>query len=238
MLNDLSLRQQLFDWIEQAYKDGLAGNTFVVDSYAALVTALVDVDAWMRPIGAAIPVAGPYPIPPELGWDDALIEEYDEAQVEELLRNRYEGGLRAVRASLPVWLRDAGGSATVARLRSRGWLDWQILAGVASSVANERVNQVCDPRTVGQVRAQDAMKRFMSAEETMPLPLSALALFDEAWIEMAMKTNAFSTLVGMGLAPRQRTPSFDAALEFLRRKARFFADDLAHDDFFAVSGDP
>jgi hypothetical protein len=235
MLHDLSLRPKLFEWIDRAYRDGLAGNTFVVDTYGALVTALVDVEAWTRPIGRAVPVAGPHPVRPELAWNASLIEEYDKAQAETLLQGRYETGYRVLRASLPVWLRDAGGSAIVASLRGRGWLDWQILGGVAALVANERVNQVCDRRTPeGQARGQEMMQRLMSVDETTPLPSVTLGSFDESTVEMAMKFNAISTLRGMGLEPRQRTPSFEAVLEFLRRKVRFFDDDIEHEDVFNV----
>jgi hypothetical protein len=37
-----------------------------------------------------------------------------------------------------------------------------------------------------------------------------------------------------GLELRQRTPTFDAALDFLRRKVRFFDDDVEHEDPFST----
>lgn len=229
MLSGLSLQPKLFQHIEEAHKAGLAENTFVVDSYDRLLGGLVNVAAWLEGTIQAIDVVVDDSVSPELDWNRTLIPEYREADTEELLRRRYEVGERMTRVTRKRWVQTASGARIVSELRDSGWLDWQILGALATLTANWRT-------TEGK-RAVPTRTEFMKQAdvlETEDMPTPPVEAWTMADLEMALRFNALSTAAGLGLVGRQRTPTFDAVLSFLRAKTGFFTDDIPHDDPFAV----
>jgi hypothetical protein len=222
--------------MKSLFKRGLANRIFVAHPYEALYREFIeegDFNQFERTANKN-PFAG-YEVPvfehEELRWKDGLGPTYDRSSVDQALRNRYERIMPSIRFTLPRLLGVPQFQKTIADLRKKGWLDWQILTAVSGATINERLNREFadehDPQRVAEIFQELGEEK----EEWKPVPLS---IFEEGVLIFCLYSTMPSTLAVLELECHQMTPDFPAIEQFLRHRYNYWTDDLSHADPFVI----
>jgi hypothetical protein len=242
VLHEQSLRPEQWPVMTALGSEGLFQNTMVGNLYSSVYSAINPIPSLEQPAQADARFEGiswRTLTHHDLGWNEAIVEEYDASRVPELLARRYEVGLKTSRLTLPRLLADAGVRSTLLALRADGWLDWQILSAISAIATAWRVAE--KGMQLFQPDGVRLANEFMSNEERAewaPVPLEE---FTPEHLRMQLDANLLSTFRMMGLSSRQQTPDFGALREFAKVKLRYFKDDLPHNDPFntdATGGTP
>lgn len=176
----------------------------------------------------------------ELQWRDDDGPTYDRSTALDRIRTRYERIPTMIPKALGRLRHDSDFLATVAELRSRGWLDWHILQALVNCAMNKRfAAEGLD--TSGATHEQRAlrMQELMDAGDELdetPSDLHAPSLEE---LEFQGEIQLAVILAGWELEIHQSTPDLPALRTFLERRYHYFEDDVEHPAFFgAGAGDP
>ena len=230
ILRDTSLAtdKEFFEVLERSFSTGLSSKVFVAQSFRKILSLFLSEEDF-----AAFSRNQTHDLRPgdfvrdceELAWLSVLRPDY-KSDNSALLERRYNRPMHSLRFTLPRLQRSSQFRATVRELRSEGWLDWHILAAVASAAINER-NPLGDQRSlvVYARKFQNAMDR--DEEETDPeLPLS---LFETSKIRAQIMIVMLSSVKMLGLTSHQSTPDLEAIKTFMAKRHRYLDDDIPHE---------
>jgi hypothetical protein len=239
LIQEVSLRSEESPVFAQLASDGPFANTMVGEQYTTIYRRLCELepvvlsaehhDADLQQLFLR---REPHQ---ELAWNNALIAEYNQDEVLEILRNRYKHYGLSTRLTLPRLMRSDASRHTLMRLREEGWLDWQILGGIACLAMNYRVSRDMRRPPTSPDEFRMRAEKYVRDEENASWRQVPVGAFTREGLQMQMSVNILSTLRGAGLVCRQRTPNKAAILQFVRHKMRYFDDDLPHDDILAVN---
>ena len=176
---------------------------------------------------------GPFRAPDELRWQDGPGPTYSREKANELLQTRYNNLAKSLRITVPMLASSEEFRTIVEELRTRGWLDWHILAAISNSVINyrfqvDRFNQ--DP----EVSQREMLEAAFNSESATakPVPIGAFgpdSMNENRWLAM------LSLLRHWGLECHQKTPDMPAIERLLADRYGYWDEDVPHDDPFPSS---
>ncbi|MCG8421337.1 MAG: hypothetical protein MJE77_25750 [Proteobacteria bacterium] len=238
LLQEVSLRPEEWPVLEGLAANGPLANTMVGELYTtlyrrlcALEPVILDAEYQDKSLTQIYLRREPHT---ELAWNKALIEEYDKSGVPAQLENRYKYFGASTKLTLPRLITSNATFKFLRKLRSEGWLDWQILGAVALVAMNYRVSRELGMQEPSPDTYRAFADKYVRKEEVESWPVVPTSVFTRQQLWMQMILNVVSTLKGAGLVCRQQTPNTEAMLMFVRHKMRYFDDDLPHDDIFAT----
>lgn len=237
LIQEVSLRPAEWPVLEGLAVDGPLANTLVGEQYTTLCRSFCDLQPVILDSGHQDPDLEEIYLKrephPELGWNDSLVEEYDEEEVTVWLKSRYDRFGASSRLALPRILSSPEARAILVDLRAQGWLDWQLLGAISGIAMNYRVARQMGTRPSSPSEFRALADRYMREEESDAWSEVPLELFSKDEMLFQMTVNIASTVRLAGLVCRQQTPNERALVQFVRFKMRYFDDDMPHDDILA-----
>jgi hypothetical protein len=239
LIQEVSLRSEEWPVFAQLASDGPFANTMVGEQYTTIYRRLCDLepvvlsaehhDADLQQLFLR---REPHQ---ELAWNSSLIAECKRDEVCEILKNRYKKFEVSTKLTLPRLVRTDASRRILMRLREEGWLDWQILGGIAGLAMNYRVSRDMRRPLSSPDELRMRAEKYLRDEENASWHQVPIEAFTREGLLMQMSVNILSTLRGVGLVCRQKTPNEAAIRQFVRHKMRYFDDDIPHDDILAVN---
>jgi hypothetical protein len=241
ILMDASLlpRERYMEELEDAFRRGLSHKLESGRPYDELARQSVSREAF-EAFGrkqAAAPLADPSKHPTreheQLSWQSGPGPTYSRAKAEEMLRNRYELMPQTLRYSLPRLLGEPAFRALIGRLRSEGWLDWQIGMAVFARIHNLRMRAA--GISAGHLQDPAIYRRlnelvYEPERPSWPTPSADLFTYDDLVTQRQL--NMMKLPEYWGLELRQETPDFPAIEHLLAERYAYWTDDIDHDDPF------
>jgi hypothetical protein len=230
--------ERFFDLVGTVVRGGVASKLLVARSYEQLAAEFTDDadDLLSSHILGSLPLRRPRAVPPahlELEWVDGLIPSYSAQEAAEAVRRRYAHAHETLPLTLARLRENADFRAVVTALRQDGWQDWHVLVAVANQTWNYRTEWTIGP--LGLLNAEnDAWREYSLQREDARSPEVPLSEYSEDKLRNALNITMISTLLGLGLECRQRTPDFSAIEEFLSRRCKYWVDDIEHVDPFEL----
>jgi hypothetical protein len=220
--------------IEESFRRGLAQRAFTVRPARELMDfALAQADGVddlkvFRPVQLSHPIK--LPEPAELAWRSTPGPGYTREKAETFLINRYRRTSEIIRLTLPRILADQRVRALLLDLRARGFLDWQILAMLASIVAQYQVEaKAAHPFAPGMERSlQDRMSRPERSDD----PPFDVSIIDRSRLTTQAAAMLPATFQIWGLAVHRRAPDLVGMKRLLDVRYRHSTDDIPHAPLF------
>lgn len=238
ILMEISLlpRDEFLKVLENCFKEGLSMKAYVVAPYELLYREFVTEEIFELSEKSSQAIPEPqrkYPIKKhkELQWYSGPGPGYSKESAKEYLKNRYSRLPIPIKYTLKRLSKNPEFIKTVEKLRAEGWLDWHIMAAVASATINYRVNQIPEARGRPEEQKKIFMK-IMDEPEKKDASEVPLHIFSEEKLRNFLIPNMLSTLKGLGLECRQCTPDLKAIDHFLRHRYSYWTDDIEHEDPF------
>lgn len=231
VLGGVSLTPGFMNALERRFDAGLVEKTLTVRSYSRLYNSLVGPDAFANTVLAlrdpthAGVITAEEPVP-QLQWRTGLSPRYRMLNVPEMLANRYDAATKSTSRTLPRLAKDPVFRALVQKLRSQGWLGWQICTAISIMTVSYILERKYGQHWALDSRATADMRRAIcDSEESDPgLPIE---YYDEKSLVNQMQANLLSTLRQLGLVFREpRIGDIEAVKEYLATRFRFFSDDV------------
>lgn len=239
ILSEVSvLPQKAFhDRMESLFKAGLPAKVMVARPYDELYRSLTmeprpfekERTEWNLPESDREFVPHEYP---EMGWYQGPGPGYTQESAEEVIRNRYERGIRPVRITIKRLWKDKDFREMIKHLKADGWLDWHILLAITSIVLDHRVFQPLWRKGESPSAIDRVMNETIDRDETFDDRWVLNSAFSEEAMRRALMASQLSTLKNEGLECRQRTPDIGAIDDFLRHRYNYWIDDVEHADLF------
>lgn len=226
---------QLYNHLEDAFREGLPNKTLFGQRYKMLYMEFVTKDTFEssgRKFKSPPQIDHPFRpiVHQQLDWYDKLIPGYSKQSAEEALKNRYKLSVMPIKYTLGRLLQEPDFKATIKKLKGEGWLDWHILNAVALATVNYRVaKELGLGRDMG-----DYTSRFTTLiyqEEGSDLPPVPLSKYTEDKLRFHLYSSMVSTLRGLGFMTHQQTPDFKAISDFLGKRCNYWVDDIPHPDY-------
>src|SRR5271166_268890 len=174
--------------------------------------------------------------PPELAWRSAPGPGYSREKAEGFLANRYRRTSEIVRFCLPRLLADQRVSALLFDLKVQGFLDWQILAMVAS-IAGQYQVEVITGQPFRPSMQQCFLERMSRPERADDPPLD-LSLIDESRLAGQAGAMLAATFQTWGLTLNRQTPDLIGMKRLLDVRYRHSTDDIPHPELFPFDERP
>jgi hypothetical protein len=232
MLFSMSMRRDsdVLAIIDSAAESGLLGKLNVGRPYDE-VANLLDAEHYDACRGAQIADrAVPYrPVEvDELAAASGPGPGYERDESLRAVASRYENVSDIFSLTLGRVLSDARVRAILDDLRAEGWLDWHLVAAVASVATNARAARLgyYGPHGINRKAINDLFHTKETAE-SLVVPLE---MFDENSLRMALQLNAMTVAGGFGLTPPTQTPNLEATLDMMRERYGYGTDDVPHLD--------
>lgn len=168
-------------------------------------------------------------------WTDGLAPNYPKDEIEDMLKRRYENSRKPIEHTLPRLKKDPIFLEAVEKLKSEGWLDWQILMAIATLTLNYRINKKMAQEKGSYQKYQDEFMKQLHAKEDESAMHVPAEHFTYQNMRNAMITNLGSTFKSIGYELKRQTPNMNGMLEFARQRLRFFEDDIPHEEVFTQS---
>ena len=158
---------------------------------------------------------------------------YDRDEALQRIRERYEAVVRGWPLTIARLLADGSGRAVIAKLREDGWLDWQILMGIANVGLNWRMQQ---GGTYPHDADPDVVRSLMHQPETEDGPhLPLERVLEDLDMHMFMVTVVVAQ--GWQIYGRTEKRGQEALRELLNRRYHFAEDDVPHRDLLTCLAD-
>ena len=176
---------------------------------------------------------GPFRAPDELRWQDGPGPTYSREKANELLQTRYNNLAKSLRITVPMLASSEDFRTTVEALRTKGWLDWHILAAISNIVMNYRF-PVDRFNPDSEVTQQEMIEAAFNPESATakPVPIGFFGpdtMNENRWLAM------LSLLRHWGLECHQKTPDIPAIERLLADRYGYWDEDVPHDDPFPSS---
>jgi hypothetical protein len=231
----------LLSFLEDRMKKGLNTKVFGAGTYEGQISQigyLDEYDSTLRlSLEPLVPLETFSPLgASEISWQNGIAPEYPSSEIEEMLKRRYENTRKMSKFTLQKLIKLGEFRDTVCRLRSEGWLDWQILGGISSIILNYRTAKIMERGPHSPERFKKVFTDMFSKEEKesdMEVPLSQFNYDDFLF---NLKFSLGSTFKGLGYDLKRDTPNFQGMIEFARYRLKYFDDDIPHDDFLTSTG--
>jgi hypothetical protein len=222
--------------LTNSLKQGLSGKTFLVRPYYELFREFTSKDGFdarrSTPIGGHKMSAFQPRQSVELGWIDRPGPGYSKAKAEQFIANRYRRALAPIRVTVERLKMSERFQGWVARMRSEGMRDWQILLLMVNSVLNFKAHMLGLDRD--PARFKEFSRAFMESEEAVDAPVFPEdKLIEDHGSMMRMTTLATNAKV-WGLTVRRQTPDFVALKQLLDIRYGQAVDDIPHEDFLGT----
>lgn len=221
--------EELQDLLEPLFKGGIIHKVSIGRPYEE-TAALLDDDHYTRCAEASRPSSSDAFRPTEceyLAASTVTGPGYDRAESIQAISERYGVANEALRLTLPRLLSDAGGRATIVRLRDGGWLDWQILVALVNTAMNWRIKRAGlqigngDPRRAAQLAREP---------ETKTSPMMPLSEFGDDAVNMHVFTQTIAVARRWNLRGRSEELGDNAMRDLLTRRYHYAVDDIPHRD--------
>jgi len=221
--------------VERSIERGLPGKVFSVRHIRELMKFVHPDELKVEDLGR-LPVVDfknvVHPIEyPELAWRSSLGPGYSPSKAEEFLKNRYSVPMRALALSLPRIAADERCMAIVQNFRSKGYLDWQILAVLLGIVVQWQVQQALGPKASLKEVSKRTNERIYQDEITSD-PEFDLVVLDLEFMEIHAQLHVAAAFKTWDLAIHRSSPDFDAMKRLLDVRYRHSLDDIPHNDPF------
>lgn len=162
----------------------------------------------------------------DLEWFSGPGPTYSTEKAREMLNNRYRRGLPEFQLAASLIGGGVDIRAIIEDLRSRGWLDWQIMYVIANVAVNYQMN--LRERGLTPTEADLLFVQIRSGQvEWTPVPPEEFAY---PKLLNSLRFSMQSTIKLLGLEARQLTPDLDAVDHFLRNRYNYWSDDVEHRD--------
>lgn len=222
---------ELQDLIEPLFRRGLTHKVAVVRPYEE-TAGFFDEDHYTRLAAVTRPADADNYQPPSaepLRASTAPGPGYDRDEAIEAIRERYRVGQESLRFTLPALLADTGKRAALERLRTDGWLDWQIVSILANIALNFRMHR--DGLQLQSATPQQAMAliREQESDAAQAVPLDWFDADGLAFNTLAVPVTAAA---GFGMRPWQDAPGEEQMRDLLIRRYGYGSDDVPHTDLF------
>lgn len=166
---------------------------------------------------------------------EGVSAKYDQAASLEKIAGRYNINYRSLSVSLEIWKRDPDFKILVDSLRTKGFLDWQILSALRNFVISTKVNILLqrNPLSTQEEAASLTAKlstemRNQSEEQNyIPIPLEWL---NSPEFSFYMDKMSVDVLNSFGLENGMKYPNFVAVRSYLSKRFRFASDDAPEDN--------
>lgn len=222
--------------IESLFLNGLSMKLFVGQTYEFLYRYFVDENFFSENLLTGLWVPQPlnqfrFKDSENLQWFDGHVPGYSKKVAEEYLYTRYSKVIPPIKFTLRKLSKNQQFMSILNKLRSDGWLDWQILAAICMITVNYRIN-FQNKRYLDKAEINKLFEIYFSKPEEefdSEIPISEFTMEN---IQMSLKVSMVSTLKLLGLECHQMTPDFDGIEHFLRYRCNYWDDDLEHDDPF------
>ena len=163
VLPDSELKKKL----ATAVRDELFNKVFMVRPYWELFlefTSKADFDNRRKdPIGIFDRKTSPQRESKEIGWIDSPGYGYTKKKSHGFIKNRYRRAIAPIRKTLLRLRASPNFNNWISKMRTEGYLDWQILLIISNQVMNYRVH-LTEP-TFHPERSKDLSIEFMNREE-------------------------------------------------------------------------
>jgi hypothetical protein len=169
-----------------------------------------------------------------LGPSARLGAGYDQAASLEAISERYAVANETLRYTLPRLMADDDGRGTIERLRSEGWLDWQILAILVNVAMNWRLHR---DGILPQLSTRADITRLIREPETETSEPIPLEWFSGEQLALSIAMNPAIVGQRWRLRPRQQESGHDTTRALLVRRYRFAEDDVLHRDLLKCIDD-
>ena len=235
ILADASLlpAKDFYDQIEDLFKEGLLHKVSPGNLYDRLLEAFYGDDQYVEAErNGSAPFDGRCPGNPkpqkELAWLRGPGPGYSSARSAEFLRNRYRNMTERLGALPSTLGKRADFQTVLERLRSRGWLDWHILAAIFNAAGNYHLSKQ-PPTITSEETGRAAWKSLPESFDAIDIPAE---VFSEEELEHHRVGNLLASLQTWGLELGQQTPDFPAIERFMAERYGYWCDDVEHPDPF------
>lgn len=162
---------------------------------------------------------------------EGLSAKYDQAQVLEGIANRYKNTYKKFSVSLEIWKQDPQFTALIKKLRSDGWLDWQIMLALMNFVVSTKVSMIIEKKPPGSkaeglAAAEQLGKEMYTQEESenyIPIPASWLV---SDRFDLFMNEVPVRILDYLGMENGMKHPNFKQLRKYLSKRFAFAIDDI------------
>ena len=222
--------------VSNQFEEGLSSKVFVGRPYDELYREFITVDdfgetaalskGWLGSKGDFKSESHP-----DLGWVSGPGPGYSAEDSLERIRTRYARSVVPIRFTIRRLRKSRKFLETVTALRDEGWLDWHILGAICTAAVNYRFQSRFGTGFLGQHDVEE-FSRILSTPEPKHAPEIPESLFTTDHLRLMIKANQGSTLQGLGLHCKQRTPDLESINQFLRARYNYWTDDVDHEDPF------
>ncbi|MFK7808534.1 MAG: hypothetical protein AB8F74_12085 [Saprospiraceae bacterium] len=156
---------------------------------------------------------------PLLKWRSEISPKFSEFEIKRDIDARYAKALIPLEITFKTLLQNDQFKEKVKVLRAEGWLDWQILNAVASSVVSYKLNRIYG-RAVHTLNPR-VFFDLMQTPESQSYVEIPISLFSDKNFKINMDIMLGSVLAAYKLQSRSNTPNFLAIREFLNKRFKF-----------------
>lgn len=240
ILMQVSLRdpQQCMEIVESAFKRGL-GHQLVAGRPFEELAEIVTASRYATTPRELSPPFDEGPPPKEhaaLAWRQEPGPTYSREAAEEALRRRYEQMPSIVAHTIARLRASNEFRATLAELRSRGWIDWHILSALVTIVGNERLMRA-GLNTTDATRTESGREQaigLMLQNDGPDDPVLPVSRFNVEEMEAVRQPWLVVYADTWDLRPNGPVSDTGALERFLGDRYGYWTDDVEHEDPFAV----
>lgn len=221
---DPDFADRLPDSVGNAISDGLLVGADISEGRRILVPP----DAWSELMSAPAPTGSELRLEnaPSTGlpWLRGLSPLFDQPSAEEKLRNRYQNGFNSAKPVLDAHGKQPELQRLVAKLRSEGWLDWQIASAFAPAAVSYNANSSVPRDSIADVgqAMEDGLRKAMRGVYSVPPWTESFAEL----IPLSLQGSLISALRVWGLDANYVNPDIDGLRRFLGERFQHFSHDL------------
>ena len=168
---------------------------------------------------------------PELSWRIGPGPGYSHEKANQYLRNRYNTLEKSLRITLPPLLADKRCRELIRQLRSRGFLDWQILGALSTIVSQWQVEKSAG-RSLSPTELGPLVMKRVTREETDSDGVFDLTQLTAGRLEIQLDMLTVAAFNTWDLGSHRRTPDFKAMKRLLDERYGHSTDDVPHNDPF------
>ncbi len=167
----------------------------------------------------------------ELDYTNKIGPTYTKREALKAIKNRYEHSVIPIKFTLQKIKKEESLKLLVSKLRAKGWKDWHILMALANLVINYKMNK---KHSIIQ-NEKEFLEKFKDSyftEEKENETLIPFTEVNEEKLHSQLQLTMYSTVIGWGLEPHQKTPDWPAIENFLSSRYNYWTDDIDHQDPF------
>ena len=233
MIQDISVlpQEDLKRELEWLMKNNVAGKAIVAQPYSVLFESWTLEEYYSVELRrSGTPYGKRCSSVPALPPNESPGPGYSIAASHEWIASRYEGVPKQIPFTLQRLRNSKTFTKTVERLRTAGWKDWHLLLAVLNCAYGYRMNRVRPP---GATRTlDDTIARSIqgpSVDKRMPVPVRE---FSEEALKSALQGSQVAFLRNIDLGLHLARVELTALDSLLRRRFRYWEDDIPHEDPF------